>query len=122
MSALDTSPCGFACEATDFEHLALWQRWHEHVRWEQIREGRAYEIGTLDRRPICVCVFWAVIAGQRVVFYHGCSLLVDHAMVQRWVRANVLTPGGTHANAMNFHNVLLAIQRANEAVLRREAR
>jgi hypothetical protein len=109
----DLTPCDYAVEATDYERLCVWREWHAPVQWEDEHEGRLCTIGELDGRPIAVCVSWSRVEGRRVAFYHASSQLVDHVVVERWVRSKLLKPGGTHSDAMNFHIVMQAIQGAN---------
>jgi hypothetical protein len=109
-------PCDFAVEATDYERLCLWREWHDEQRrvtWQEESRGLLVTVGHVGDRPVCVCLCWATIDGRRVVFYHASSQIVDHPTVEAWVRATAMTPGGTHTNAMNFHVVAHAIERAN---------
>jgi hypothetical protein len=107
--------CDYAVEATDYEALCLWREWHGEVRWEQEREGVLHTIGRCAGKPVAVTVTWSRINGRRVAFYHASSQVVDHAMVERWVRGELMTPLGTHCDAMNFHRVRDAIRDANHA-------
>lgn len=107
------TPADYAVEATDFERLSLWREWHERVRWEDESRGRLCTIGELGGRPIAVTVSWAWIDRRLVAFYEATSQVVDHEAVERWMRSKLLTPGGTHSDAMNFHNIVHAIRRAN---------
>lgn len=110
-------PCDFAVEASDFEALCIWEKWHERVTWEQGREGRLCTIGHVNDMPVCVQLTWNFVAGRRVVFYHATSQVVDHRMVDAWVRAHAMTPRGMHTDAMNFHIVAHEIERANAVML-----
>jgi hypothetical protein len=108
-------PCDFAVQATDYEALCIWKEWHERVSWEQEYAGTIREVGRVGDDPVCVQLTWNVVAGRRVVFYWASSRVVDYRMVDAWVRAHAMTPNATHGDAMNFHVVAHAIERANEA-------
>jgi hypothetical protein len=71
-----------------------------------------------ERRPIVISLNWAMIDGQLVCFWHGCSQLVDYRMINEWLNKNF---DGTHdggrrsaTDSMNFHNCIGAIKRKNE--------
>lgn len=106
--------CGYAVEATDYERTALWSMFHERVRWECDSRGRLVTIGELAGRPVAVCLTWATIEGRRVVFYETTSRVVDHDLVERWVREHALTARAERTDASNFHNIVHAIRDANE--------
>jgi hypothetical protein len=117
---LGLTPCDYACEATSYETLCLWDRHHQQhgIPWEDERGGYAWIVGRCAEMPVVVVVCWARILGRRIAFYEATSQVVDHRQVEAWVRAHVLTPGGERCDAMNFGHVLDAIEDAN----RREVR
>lgn len=102
----------FLVEADDFSRLALWEKFNTRLDWKEDIRGFWTEIRTIDHRPICVSIFWAVIDGQRVAFYYGTSQLVDHEMIENWIKKTFNYPLA-HCNAMNFHLCLDAINEAN---------
>jgi hypothetical protein len=108
----------FLVEATDFEVLALWESKRGSLRWEWERRGFSVHIGNIEKRPICVAFQFARIEDQRIAFYEGCSELVDHEMIDNWLRKHCYFKwdGGTrraHCNAMNFHLCIQAIRELN---------
>jgi hypothetical protein len=89
------------------DQQALWARWHNQygVPWEQDGLGYCATIGTIDKRPIAVTVFWVNIAGRRVAFVEGTSQLVDYRMIDDWCE-DVFPNASAFANQDNFHNII----------------
>jgi len=58
--------------------------------------------------PVCVSVTWDIVKGQLVAFYEATSQVVDHRMVDKYIRENCSRTG----NVQNFHNVMSDIERA----------
>lgn len=121
----------YAVEADSFAGLMLWQEWAEEARrqWGKVREhfdrvewlsigdGYGPNIGDVAGRPVNVSVLWALIEGRLVLFYYGMSQLVDHQMIDAWLRERLpqLFQEGERVrttDAMNFGNVVHAIRGA----------
>lgn len=97
----------YAIEATDEEQHVCWERTHETVRWQQcngwivtlaqllVGEDR----GHLERMPVTVCLTWHLLDGHLVAFYEASSQVVDHRIVEKYIRGNC----SKHTNATNFH-------------------
>lgn len=92
------------------------------VKWEQLNPGSMPTIGTLDKRPICLTIFWARIDGQVVMFYEVTSELVDWRKIRAWLDAEYkhvpMWDKGTRrpfCDAQNFHLCLTAIDERNKA-------
>lgn len=107
-------------EATDFERLTLWETYEDKVSWRENTSGYAPCIAWLYDRPIHISFFYATINGRKIMFYWPCSQLVDHKIVEEFIdllinRYNVPKDDGRapETNAMNFHNCLHKIERAN---------
>jgi hypothetical protein len=85
---------GFLVEATHQEQHTFWHDYHHEPRagvprvlvWTQETRGHMVTLGWLEGRPICVTLFYATLDGTRVLFYEATSQLVDHAMVEQWLR------------------------------------
>lgn len=101
-------------EATSFEKHCLWQQEHQERgrQWKQNLSGYIPQIGELDGRPICVSLFTAVVDDHKILFIEATSQLVDHRMIEEWLKKNLpasaLKDDGkhiNHVNASNFHNV-----------------
>lgn len=91
-------------DANSFETLALWQRWHKEMgkQWDETRSGYLVTVGMYNKRPVCICIDSAIVDGHKIIFIDACSQLVDHKLVDKWVKLNL--PNVTRTNAMNFHN------------------
>lgn len=114
----------FLVEATDFERHCLWRENeqlrtlypHLYLDWRRDSMGQAATIGYIGNRPICACFFWVVLDGYRVCFYYATSQLVDHAMLEEFVKhnfPNAYWDNGTrwaHCDAFNFHRCRDAIK------------
>jgi hypothetical protein len=111
----------FLVNASDTEKHFLWEMYHykprfegQHIKdWKQISMGHGITIGHCDGRPVCVSIFYAILDGHKVAFYDGTSQVVDHKMVEQWLKHHTLEKcrwdNGTrwaHTNAMNFHHCL----------------
>lgn len=121
----------FLVEASHTEQHFLWkENFYEKTRqfdavksWEDEGMGHGITIGQLDKRPVCVTMFYAKINGHRVMFYEGTSQVVDHKMIEEWLQhwtlKTVRWDNGhrwAHSDAMNFHHCLDAIQELNDRV------
>lgn len=111
-------------EATHHEQHMFWEKYHYQPRenepvvreWKEESQGRMPTIGYIGKRPICVCIFYAKLNGKRVAFYEGVSQLVDHEMIDKWLKHFTLDTircdNGTrwaHCDAWNFYHCLDAI-------------
>ncbi len=127
---LDTA---FIVEADDTQVLDLWTKYGkpgapDAVPWEQVMRGAHVGIGQLwlgkrrlgiaEMHPVAVSIQYAIIHGRRVMFYHGCSMIVDHEMIRGWLkywtRETLRWDGGSrwaHCDAGNFHHCLDALTR-----------
>lgn len=103
----------YLVEASGYEHLALWQAWHRFLPWQQITRGEmvtagSIRVGLCEKMPTCVDVAWAILNERRVCFYHACSMVVDHRLVEKWRKAEFphIDWRDQHCNAMNFSQCL----------------
>lgn len=108
----------FVVEATDFEKQYLWTSHHKNVTWDSRAGGYLVTVGHLDDRPVCLSIWFAQIDGQRVMFFHATSQVVDYRMVDAWLNANCSPTwdAGTRkarTDAQNFHLCLEAIRQRN---------
>src|SRR5690348_17770034 len=87
-----------------------YDRAESRLSWEQLSPGYLTTIGKLGKRPVCVLVFFARIAGKVVAFYHATSEVVDHKMVEKWLWKKFSPPRWdnntrrAHCDAQNFHH------------------
>lgn len=105
----------FLVEATDFERLILWERWHETHSWVQDYKGYWIEVGQVLDMPVGINLTWVLINGHRVLFYQGVSRMLDYEMIQNWLRAHYpifwdQETRWAHCDAMNFHLCMHAIE------------
>lgn len=121
----------FIIEADDFARQALWERYsgealepttRNTIKWDQDGMGWMDTIGHVNKMPVCVTFVWAKLNGHLVVFYHACSRMVDHEMVDDYMKkyCNPTWDGGTrraHCDASNFHHVLDHIRDCEAAEL-----
>ena len=114
---------GYLVEADDEHYMGIWYRWAEQspsrdIRgtrgsydFRQVNPGFMPTIGELDGRPIVVSLSWSYVGDMLVCFYHGCSQLVDHQMIEEFLDETF--PNTPRTDAANFHHVLQAVdQRA----------
>ena len=102
-----------AVEATGFEYHCLWKEARElEWSWEENLVGLWRQIGGFNDMPVCLSIRTAVVRGHKIAFYHPTSRIVDHEMVENWLRAvmpaSALREGTSYLNksdAMNFSNV-----------------
>lgn len=116
----------FLVEATYNEQHMLWERYHyrpdpdpDQVQiksWEQTMMGRGVQIGTVDDRSINVSISYAILNGKKVLFYYGVSQLVDHKMIEDWLKMYSLDTirwdnghRWAHCDAANFHHCMEAV-------------
>ncbi len=90
-----------ACvEADEFTYSTLWRdhaiggkdygRHNTHrFTWDN-RTVTSVIVGNVEDRPVNVQISLAVIGGVKVMFYHGCSTLVDHDMIRNFL--NIAMP------------------------------
>jgi hypothetical protein len=110
-----------------FSQREIWSRHHDTFaggNWGQ-KTGTAVIIGHIARRPIAVSLMPVVINGFTVIFYYGCSQLVDHKMVDEFIdmvisRFKITTPDNRRpeCDATNFghcYHTLLDISKIETA-------
>lgn len=101
-------------EATSFETLCLWEKWHQQkgYTWTESTRGPLITIGQIDSRPICIAPLIHVVNGRKIMFLETTSQVVDWAMIEDWLTKNVpsaCTTNGKYLNivsAQNFHTLV----------------
>lgn len=108
----------FCVEANSFAQHTIWEKLHVDlgVSWEQENPGIIATVGHIKDLPINVSIVWNRICGKRVAFYYPCSRVVDHAVIEEWIKRNVLQ-GKTYddhrpseTNDSNYHHILYALR------------
>lgn len=106
----------FIVEADSFANLELWRNHfhnpiHENSKittWEQVNPGKVITIGHCADSPVCVEVFYNILNGKKVMFYHASSSIVDYGMVEEWISHYGV---GIHScDAMNFHQCISVVR------------
>lgn len=105
--------CVAAVEATLFEHQCLWKEYHKTNIWEQNLSGYCPTVAVLDDMPICVSIQNAKINGHRVLFYHATSVVVDHRIIESWIKSKI-NHNIRLTDADSFYAVLLRIAELNK--------
>lgn len=103
-------------DANSYESLALWREWHKDLgkSWEDSRGGYLVTVGHYMKRPVCLSMFVNVVDGHRILFIEATSAMVDHHLIDKWLKKNLPATAwanrgsGKYVNrvdSMNFHNV-----------------
>lgn len=114
-------------EATSYEQLCLWRdnanpfkaKAEGKVKWEQVLDGWLPTVGHMTKKayPVVISLHWCVIEGRPVLFWHPTSQIVDHNLIDEWLKRMVpqafLDQPNLVQGAGNFHTVIHAIERAN---------
>lgn len=101
-------------EANSFENMMLWERNRTQIEpksWVSSGGGYLVTMGEISSMPVCVSILSAMIDGQKILFWHATSKVVDHRLIDAWFKENLPKSAfrsdgyvnGT--DAMNFHNV-----------------
>ena len=117
----------FFVEATRFEQVTLWEKWHDSVwgveasilGWDEDCKGAIHQTGIIDQRPIWTAFFWAKIDGRLVCFYETTSPVADANQTEAWIKSIHFPKwdsGSRSAfcDAMNFHHCIDAIRDMNK--------
>ena len=109
-------------EANDYERHMLWINYadaaatyrlpsNHTVKWSGAgADGFMVEVGDLAEMPVCVVFTFDQINDKTVVFYHASSQVVDHRMIEKWLRDNTSTPDNgivPMTSANSFFNAFL---------------
>lgn len=101
-------------EATSYETLCLWEKWHQQkgYTWIQDMSGPLITVGWIQDRPVCIAPLVHIVNGRHIMFVEATSTLVDWDMIEYWLKENVPNActrkggGNLHLNkenAQNFH-------------------
>jgi len=110
----------YLVEATNFEKMSLWERWHEEIKWEEDSSGILLQVGEIGDRPVCTCMSWVKINGHYVLFHESTSEIVDYKQVREWFKKHCDPKLGksdrtAKTDAMNFSHCIHAIRQLGEA-------
>lgn len=99
-------------EATNCEKHMLWaeNRRHEKPRkWIENLSGYGATVGSLADMPVCISLLTAEVDGQKLLFTHPTSMVVDHRLIDQWLKDELpetaMRPDGyvNSTDATNFH-------------------
>lgn len=91
-----------AIEATSCEQHSLWERYTEYgVEWKQHNVGLLETVGTLADMPVCISLHTTQIGGDKILFYHATSQVVDQRMINKWLEENLPTTARREDGALN---------------------
>ena len=110
----------FVVEADDFAIQTLWTKFSTQYNWEQDCKGLMETVGYLNNHPVCVNFRWAKINEHLILFYNPTSQIVDHHMVDEWLK-KYCNPG-RHTDANNFHQVISYVRDCKAQELLTEAK
>jgi hypothetical protein len=113
----------FAVEATDWERTEIISKnlnkltplaeTHDGVKVYPVSMGNSIlpTIGYIADRPITVSLTYVTIADETILFYEGMSELVDHKMIEAWIKEHYLLPTarGRLYNTSSFLQVIYKI-------------
>ena len=106
----------FLVEATHFERIQLWEKWHDRVKWEEDSCGYCHEIGSVNDLPVVLHISFAHLDDRLVAFYESTSQVVDWKMIEGWLQEHCHPPkwdnGARPAkcDATNFGHCIDAIR------------
>jgi hypothetical protein len=73
-------------EATSFEKFCIWEKCHKRGDdWKQ-GDGIGETIGEIDGRPVHLSLLVDTVNSQRILFWHATSTVVDHKMIEDWLK------------------------------------
>ena len=101
----------YVVEATRAEQHFLWVKHNEGNVWKEDTAGLGIHVGDFNGFPVNISVLWSTINGMHTLFYHAMSRVVDHVMIEDWLKENCNPQYGgrrEHCDAMNFHQMLNA--------------
>ena len=100
-----------AVEATREEYHSLYSRYTKEYgkSWESNSSGLFETVGYLDDRPVCISLRTAVVEGHKILFVEATSQVVDHVLIDEWLRLNIPSRDNSEypnkVDVTNFHNI-----------------
>lgn len=81
-----------AVEANSYEKYMLWyenQQSKYRKTWVSNNMGLMEIVGYIDKRPVCISLFTSVVGSRKILFYYATSQIVDHLMIDEWLKENL---------------------------------
>ena len=94
-------------EATSFEVLCLWEKYHKKFGWETDNTGKLICVGYCEDYPVNIDVRLATINNRIIMFWEDVSRVVDHDLIDIWIAHNCKNLIAKRTNAMNFLNAIM---------------
>lgn len=93
--------------ANSYERHKIWAEYAQGdgVAWETDGGGYLVKIGLYYGMPVCLSVTLVTINGKRIIFADPTSTVVNHDMINEWVKRHV-TPEKNPIDSNNFHIAL----------------
>lgn len=93
------------CEATHFEKQCLWQTYHKCLAWSWQENSLGYlkTVGMIDEHPTVMSLFTATVDGEKILFWHATSQVVDYRLIDSWFER--MLPDIKKADANNFNTL-----------------
>jgi len=101
-------------EATAYEQYALWfinkEATEYPLEWSDNRSGIMVHIGDFNYEPIYLSLVSAIIKGQKIIFWHPTSPIVNYNMIYAWIVKNAPNTARVDqvvnkTDAGNFQNI-----------------
>jgi hypothetical protein len=73
-------------EATRFEQLCLWEKWHTKFNRGPVLEGWNKTVGFLGNRTIRISCMFETVGNKFVLFYHPTSIIVDYEQIEDYIK------------------------------------
>lgn len=108
----------FVVDANSYERLALWREFQRAVKWEDDSSGFGEVVGKVGDDNVNICLNFATLNGQVVMFVDTISQVVDHRMVDAWLEKHCAPRYDNgqrlaRTNSMNFAHCLHAVAAAS---------
>jgi hypothetical protein len=106
-------------ESTNYERMCLWREYTEirKIEWKDNLSGHGVTVGHVNKNPVCMTLWNAVIGGHKVLFFEATSQLVDHRMIDKWFQDHMPKSGWqpsdaypNRSDAMNFSNIFRYVE------------
>ena len=93
-------------EATNCEADYLWRDYHckQDYKWVSNLSGFGCIVGQIGDMPIFVSLLTNEVGGEKILFIHATSQVVDHRVIDAWLDMHL--PEAPRTDARNFGNIL----------------
>lgn len=101
-------------EADSFARHVLWKENRDREKprlWDQNLSGFGQTVGFVKKMPVCISLLTATVDGRKVLFVHPTSVVVDHRMIDKWLKKSLPETAFrsdeyiNRTDATNFHAI-----------------